>query len=276
MRSIVSWSGISVTRLLRNSVITFLATGTLLPFALLLIGAASGDSSILRNDFSSVSIENFWNNLSRVNGLSEALWNTIGYCLILIVTQLSSSILAAYAFAHFDFKGKKPLFTLLIVSYLVPGVVTLLPLFFLITSLGLKGSLAGLVLPMALFSPYAIVLLRQRFEAVPRELLDQAKLDGLGKFGVLIKLLVPISRSFIVLLAVITFVSNWNAFLWPRLITGNSWPVISVAIASVRTQYDSHWNLVLAAVTVALIPALSSFVIARRNLIINPLEDVEP
>lgn len=265
-----------MTRLLRNSVITFLATGTLLPFALLLIGAASGDSSILRNDFSSVSIENFWNNLSRVNGLSEALWNTIGYCLILIVTQLSSSILAAYAFAHFDFKGKKPLFTLLIVSYLVPGVVTLLPLFFLITSLGLKGSLAGLVLPMALFSPYAIVLLRQRFEAVPRELLDQAKLDGLGKFGVLIKLLVPISRSFIVLLAVITFVSNWNAFLWPRLITGNSWPVISVAIASVRTQYDSHWNLVLAAVTVALIPALSSFVIARRNLIINPLEDVEP
>lgn len=265
-----------MTRLLRNSVITFLATGTLLPFALLLIGAASGDSSILRNDFSSVSIENFWNNLSRVNGLSEALWNTIGYCLILIVTQLSSSILAAYAFAHFDFKGKKPLFALLIVSYLVPGVVTLLPLFFLITSLGLKGSLAGLVLPMALFSPYAIVLLRQRFEAVPRELLDQAKLDGLGKFGVLIKLLVPISRSFIVLLAVITFVSNWNAFLWPQLITGNSWPVISVAIASVRTQYDSHWNLVLAAVTVALIPALSSFVIARRNLIINPLEDVEP
>jgi multiple sugar transport system permease protein len=256
-------------------VLTLLASATLLPFALLLIGAASSDASILRSDFSSASFENFWHNLSRVNRLSEALWNTTVSCLILIATQLSSSILAAYAFAHFNFKAKKPLFALLIVSYLVPGVVTLLPLFFLVTSLGLKGNPVGLLLPLALFSPYAIVLLRQRFEAVPRELLDQAKLDGLGNFGILTKLLVPISRSFIVLLAVITFVSNWNAFLWPRLITGSSWPVISVAIASVRTQYDSHWNLVLAAVTAALIPALSTFVIARRNLIINPLEDVE-
>jgi len=264
-----------VTKLLRTSLLTFLAIGTLVPFALLLVGASSSDASILRNDFSDISINNFWQNLDRVNGLTEAFWNTSVYCLILIVTQLSSSILAAYAFAHFNFKAKKTLFALLVVSYLFPAVVTLLPLFFLVTSLGLKGSLAGLLLPMALFSPYAIVLLRQRFEAVPRELLDQAKLDGLGNFGILTRVLLPLSRSFIVLLAVITFVSNWNAFLWPRLVTGNNWPVISVAISSVRTQYDSHWNLVLAAVTVALIPALSSFVIARRNLVINPLEDVD-
>jgi len=264
-----------VTKILRPLVLSLAAVLTLLPFTLVILGAASSDASILRTDFAEISLDNFWRNLSRVNGLAEALLNTSIYCLILIVTQLGSSILAAYAFAQFNFKGKKPLFALLIFSYLVPGVVTLLPLFFLVTQLGLKGSLAGLLLPMALFSPYAVVLLRQRFEAVPRELIDQARLDGLGNFGILTRIILPMSKSFVLLLAVITFVSNWNALLWPRLISGNDWPVISVAIASVRTQYDSHWNIVLAAVAVALIPALSSFVIARRNLVINPLEDVD-
>lgn len=257
-------------RILVNGIALIL---TLIPFVLLIAGAGSTNQEIANLDFSKASMATWYNNLNP--GIISAMWNTLLICIPMVLLQVMSSVLGAFAFAHFKFRGKKTLYFLMISSYLIPGVVTMLPLFFLMTALGLKGSPLGILLPFVLFSPYAIVLLRERFEAVPLDLIDQARLDGLGNWGVLWRISLPITRSFVVLLSVITFVSTWNAYLWPRLIAGAEFPLVTVNIASMQSQYDSHWNLVLAAALLAAVPALSSFVIAKKNLVRNPLEEIE-
>jgi multiple sugar transport system permease protein len=250
---------------------------TVAPFIFLILGAMSSDSAIARLDFKDISLSDLTNNLSRSLdlGILQSLLNTLAICLPMVLLQVSSSILAAYAFAYLDFKAKRLLFILITGSYLIPAVATFLPLYFVMTAIGIKGTPLGILLPFVLFSPYAIVMLRERFEAVPRELLDQAKIDGLGNWGVLTKIVVPLTRSFLALLSIITFVSSWNAFLWPRLIAGSNWPTITVAIAGLQSQYDSHWNLVLSATLIAVIPALSVFAVARKNLMRNPLAELE-
>lgn len=247
------------------------------PFMLLVLGAMSSAESIARLDFSRASFEHLLINFADISnaGIFQALANTLAISIPMVVLQCTSSVLAAFAFAYFDFKRKQLLYLLIIGSYLIPAVATLLPLYFVMTAAGFKGSPAGILLPFALYSPYAITLLRERFEAVPRELLDQARIDGLGNWALLIRIVMPISRSFISLLAVITFISTWNSYLWPRLIAGTEWPTITVAIASLQSQYDSHWNLVLSAALFAVIPALLAFAISRRNIIRNPLAEID-
>lgn len=252
---------------------TFTLTITLLPFALLVLGAMSSDSAIARLDFGSASFANLLSNIQP--SIWQALTNTLVICIPMVLLQIGSSIFAAYAFAYFDFKRKQLLFSMLIFSYLLPAVATMLPLFFVMTALGLKGSPAGILLPFVLFSPYAVVLLRERFEAIPRELIDQGRIDGLSTWGILVSVVAPLSRTFIGLLALITFVSTWNAYLWPRLIAGTDFPTVTVAIGALQGQYDSHWNLVLAATLLAVIPALTSFAIAGRSLVRNPLEEID-
>lgn len=250
---------------------------TLAPFTLLALGAMASDSGIARLDLSAVSVTQLFENLNSVlsSGILTAICNTILIAVPLVILQVASSVLAAFAFAQTNFRGRKLLYILFIVSYLLPGVVTLLPLFFLMTALGLKGSALGILLPFALFSPYAIVLMRERFEAVPPELVDQAKVDGLSLWGLLLRVCLPLNRGFVALLALITFVSTWNSYLWPRLIAGTEFPVITVEIAGLQSQYDSHWNLVLAATLLAILPAIAALFIAKKNLLRNPLAEIE-
>lgn len=251
--------------------------GTLIPFALLVLGAMSSDSAIGRLAFDEISFADFGSNIARSleSGLLPAIANTLWICLPMVLLQLCSSILAAYAFANFEFRFKKLFYTLIICSYLIPTVATFLPMYFMMTAIGLKGSPIGILLPFVLFSPYAVVMLRERFEAVPREFIDQARIDGLGAWGILGRIALPMIRSFVALLALVTFVSTWNAFLWPRLIAGSEWPTVNVAIANLQSQYDSHWNLVLSATLLAMLPAFSAFILARMNMVRSPLAELE-
>lgn len=251
--------------------------GTLAPFVLLVLGAFSDDSAISRLAFNEVRIENLGDNLTQVidRGFSTAVFNTLWICLPMVFVQLGSAALAAYAFANFEFKHKKLFFTLIVGSYLIPSIATFLPLYFLMNSIGLKGSLGGILLPFVLFSPYAVVMLRERFEAIPREIIDQSRIDGLTEWGILTRVAIPMIRSFIALLALITFVSTWNAYLWPRLVAGSEWPTVTVAVANLQSQFDSHWNLVLSATLLAIIPAMSAFILARKNMIRSPLAELE-
>lgn len=261
----------------RKLIIALAIVFTLAPFGLLALGAMSSDAGIARLDFSEVSTNYLIENLQAVSasGIVTAIWNTVWIAIPMVVMQVISSILAAFAFSQFNFRGKKILFAVLVSSYLLPAVVTLLPLFFLMTAAGLKGSPLGILLPFALFSPYAIVLLRERFEAVPREILDQARVDGLSAWGLLLKVFLPLTRGFVALLAVITFVSTWDSYLWPRLIAGSEFPLINVAIAGLQSQYDSHWNLVLTATLLAVLPAIAALFAAKKNLLRNPIAEIE-
>ncbi|GLW31599.1 carbohydrate ABC transporter permease [Actinoplanes regularis] len=193
---------------------------------------------------------------------------TVQVVLVVVIGQLTSSVLAAYAFARLDFPGRDAIFRVYLATLMVPPVAVLVPRFVLLGAAGLADTFWGIVLPSMFGSPYAIFLLRQFFRALPRELLDAARLDGAGHLRVLRHVVLPLSRPILATLLIITVVTHWNDFLWPLVVTsGVRWQVLTVAVAALQSQYNGDWTLVMAATTLATLPLLVLFVIFQKHLV---------
>ncbi|UFU06785.1 carbohydrate ABC transporter permease [Ruania halotolerans] len=187
--------------------------------------------------------------------------------LVLVLGQMVCSILAAYAFAQLDFPGRDTLFWVYIATLMIPAVVTIIPLYSIMTSLGLKNTFLGLVLPFMFGSPYAIFLLRENFRSTPADVLDAATIDGAGIWRRLWQIMVPMNKPILATLLLITVVTQWNNFLWPLIIApAEEWNVITVATAALQTQYAGNWTLVMAATTIAIAPLVTLFIIFQKQI----------
>jgi multiple sugar transport system permease protein len=201
-------------------------------------------------------------------GFGRALMVTALMTAVILLGQLSFSVLAAYAFARLRFPGRDALFWLYIATLMVPATVTVVPLYLMMAQLGLRNTFWALVLPFMFGSPYAIFLLRQYFRAIPNDLVNAARLDGANTLDVIMHVVVPSSRPVLVTLMLITVVSQWNNFMWPLVITsGSKWHVLTVATAALQSQYNSQWPLVMAATTAAIVPLIVLFVIFQRSIV---------
>jgi multiple sugar transport system permease protein len=187
---------------------------------------------------------------------------------VVVIGQLTFSVLAAYAFARLAFWGRDVLFWVYIATLMVPPTLTVVPLYLMMAQVGLRNTFWALVLPFVFGSPYAIFLLRQYFRAIPNDLVKAARLDGANTLDVLAHVVVPASRPILVTLALITVVSQWNNFMWPLVITsGSKWRVLTVATAGLQSQYNAQWPLVMAATTVAIVPLMVLFIVFQRNIV---------
>ena len=192
---------------------------------------------------------------------------TVQVVLVLVIGQMVSSILAAYAFARLEFRGRDTIFWLYIATLMIPAVVTIIPLFSMMTAWDLKNTFWGLVLPFMFGSPYAIFLLRENFRSTPSEILDAAEIDGAGILRRLWQIMVPMNRPILATLLLITVVTQWNNFMWPLIIAPKAeWNVITVATASLQSQYTGNWTLVMAATTIALAPLVTLFLIFQKQI----------
>jgi multiple sugar transport system permease protein len=201
-------------------------------------------------------------------GFSRALAVTALMTAVALLGQLSSSVLAAYAFARLRFPGREALFWVYLATLMVPGSVTVVPLYLMMSQLGLRNTFWALVLPFVFGSPYAIFLLRQHFRTIPDDLINAAYLDGANTLDVIVHVVVPSSRAIIVTLVLITVVSEWHHFLWPLIITsGTKWQVLTVATAALQSRYNAQWTLVMAAVGVAVVPLLALFLLFQRHIV---------
>ncbi|TGB45446.1 carbohydrate ABC transporter permease [Mycolicibacterium peregrinum] len=201
-------------------------------------------------------------------GFGRAVVVTALMTAVILLGQLVFSVLAAYAFARLQFPGRDTLFWVYIATLMVPGTVTVVPLYLMMAEAGLRNTFWALVLPFMFGSPYAIFLLREYFRSIPGDLINAARLDGAHTLDVITHVVVPASRPILVTLALITVVSQWNNFLWPLVITsGSKWQVITVATAGLQTQYNAQWTLVMAATTVAIVPLIVLFVAFSRNIV---------
>lgn len=198
----------------------------------------------------------------------QAIAITVLMAGFIVVFQVLFSILAAYAFARVDFPGREAMFWLYLSMLMIPAVVLIIPLYLMMAQLGLRNTFWGLVLPFAFASPYATFLLREYFRGIPQDLIDAARLDGANTLDILVEVVVPLSRPIIATLILITVVTQWNSFLWPLVITsGSDWRVITVATASLQSQYSSNWTLVMAATTLALVPLLVLFLVFQKQIV---------
>ncbi|MEZ0367213.1 carbohydrate ABC transporter permease [Mycobacterium sp. pUA109] len=201
-------------------------------------------------------------------GFGRALAVTALMTAMILVGQLSFSVLAGYAFARLRFPGRDALFWVYIATLMVPATVTVVPLYLMMAQLGLRNTFWALVLPFVFGSPYAIFLLREHFRAIPADLVNAARLDGANTLDVIVHVVVPASRSILVTLSLITVVSQWNNFMWPLVITsGSKWRVLTVATAGLQSQYNAQWTLVMAATTVAVVPLIVLFVVFQRQIV---------
>ncbi|AWB87548.1 carbohydrate ABC transporter permease [Mycetocola zhujimingii] len=253
-------------------VLTLAAVVTLGPFLLSVLtafkspGQFASDGSLTAP--APFLLDNFVTLLTGPAEFGNAIFVTVAVTAVIVVFQLGFSVLAAYAFARIDFAGRRVLFWAYLSGLMVPNIVLVIPLYLMMVELGLRNTFWGLVLPFMFGSPYAIFLLREYFRGIPTDLVDAARIDGAGHWRILGSIIVPLSKPILATLTLITIVSQWNSFLWPLVITtGPDWRVITVATASLQSQYNGNWTLVMAATTLALVPLVVLFLIFQKQVV---------
>jgi len=194
--------------------------------------------------------------------------NTLVIGVAVTLGELVTSVLAAYAFARLDFKGKGAIFFILLATYMIPGEATLIPNFVLVTRyLHMADTLQVQIIPF-LASVFSVFLLRQHFRSIPNELADAAKVDGAGHLRFLWAVVLPLSIPVLVTVTLITGLGVYDAFQWPLLVT-NSDAVrpVQVGMAQFRTEFGAQYHLEMAAATFVIAPVVVIFLFAQRYLI---------
>jgi multiple sugar transport system permease protein len=203
-----------------------------------------------------------------VNGqFGRYLLNSLLVSVVITVVALWFHSMAGYALARLRFPGRGILFGAIISTLLVSLPVILVPTFLLVKELGLLDSYAGLIIP-GIFNAFGIFWLRQFYLGIPKELEEAARVDGCGWFGVWWHVAVPLSRPVLASLAVLFFLTNWNAYLWPlTILSDTSLWTVQVGIASLQSQYSGSYNLIMAASLVVAVPTIVLFAVFQRQIV---------
>lgn len=199
--------------------------------------------------------------------LVRAIGNSVMYGSIIVICNIIVNSLAAYALAKFHFPGKKLIIALIIFIMIVPMETGIVPLFVIVNSLKLVNTIPGLVAP-ALGSVFNVFLFRQFFMGIPDEFEEAAILDGAGKMRIFVSIIMPLSKSIIATVAVLTFIGSWNDFLWPVLIfTENSKMPLQVILNVLNNTDPVRTNEVLAALTVSTVPIIMIYAFFQRFIV---------
>ncbi|TGV56546.1 carbohydrate ABC transporter permease [bacterium M00.F.Ca.ET.141.01.1.1] len=205
--------------------------------------------------------------VSGVVNVGRSMWNSLVIASITTGGVLVTSMMAGYAFAKYHFPGRSLLFSVLIATMFLPPIVTLIPLYRLVGSIGLNASLAGIIVPN-LANAFGIFLMRQFIAGVPDDLVDAARMDGASELLILFKIVAPSVAPAIAALALFAFVYHWNSYLWPlTVLQGNAdaYPiVISLSRLLSYNRGAVNTGLVMAGATLAVLPPLILFVFLQR------------
>ena len=181
--------------------------------------------------------------------------------------RLVFAVCAAYALTHYEFKGKNFCFLLILGTMMMPGDTLLVTNYQTVSHLGLLNTYMGMII-VSLVSASQMFMLRQKFLAIPKDLRHAAMIDGCGDIRYILTILLPICKPILTTLFVQSFITLWNAYLWPLIVTASSpdMRTIMVGITKLNSWEDTNYELVLAGVTISLIPSFIMFMVMRRNM----------
>ena len=190
--------------------------------------------------------------------------NSLFIALSITIFQVFTSSLAAYAFARLRFPGREKIFLIYLATLMVPGQVTIIPLYFIIKYFGWIDQYAGVIFPAA-FTALGTFLLRQFFMTLPRELEDAAALDGAGRFSIYWKIILPLSLPALATLGIFVFINAWNDFFWPFIVLSDPQKLpLPVGLTKLATAHASDWTRLMAGAMIALLPALLVYVLFQK------------
>lgn len=213
-------------------------------------------------------IENYftaWNS----NPFGRFLINSFIQTSLITLGQVVFSVLAAYAFALLDFPGKNVIFYIILGSLMIPFELTIIPNFQLISRLDWANTYQGLAVPF-LASAFGVFMLRQFFLTVPKELHDAATIDGAGSWRFMWQILVPLSKGAIGAFAIFAFLSAYNQYLWPLIITNDIMmrtTQIGIRFFLTNLERGADWGAVMAATIIVSAPTLIAFLVAQKQLV---------
>jgi raffinose/stachyose/melibiose transport system permease protein len=214
---------------------------------------------VIDNYLGVLAASGFWTQV--LNSSITALGTTLGVGIL--------GLLAAFAIARYQFKGRSALYSLFTAGLLFPLSVAILPLYLMLRDLGLLGSLAGIIIPQVAFAlPVTIIILVPFLRAIPVELEDAASIDGTGRLGFLWRIVLPLSGPGLVTVGVLAFVGSWNAYLLPLLLLNDPDSyTLPLGVQMFSTQYSQDTAMVLAFTSLAMLPAIIFFTIAERQIV---------
>ncbi|MCW2805048.1 MAG: carbohydrate transporter permease [Propionibacteriaceae bacterium] len=200
--------------------------------------------------------------------LLRNLGNSVIIAGVYTVGALFLCSLAAFAFAKFNFPGRNVLFTILLGTMMVPALMTLLPSFIIMSNLQWVNTYQSVIVP-GLANAFGIFFMRQYMIGIPDELIDAARVDGAGSFRIFWRIMLPLCRPALAVLAIMQVISQWNQFLWPLImLRDNSMYTIVLAVAALpSSNFNTPWGVVMVGGTVAVLPLIITFLIMQRGII---------
>ena len=208
-------------------------------------------------------LEHYTALFTRMN-LARALGNSLFVSILATLLSLITNSMAGYAFAKLQFRGRERAFQILMMALVIPGQVSMLPLFLLLKSLGLVNTMAGVIVPF-MATIFGIFMVRQYALGIPDELLDAARVDGATELRIFTTIVLPVLKPILATLAVFTFLSAWNDFLWPLIILSDeSRYTLPVALASLAGEHVQDTELMMAGSVLTVLPVLAVFLLLQR------------
>ncbi len=217
----------------------------------------------------SIHFENYLYVLQRANFL-KYYWNTIVMTVGILVLQVGTGTLAAYGFSFGSFKGREVLFYVVLGALMVPLQVTFIPIYIMCANWNLNDTFLGLILPEAV-SAYYIFMMRNTFLSIDQSYIDAGKIDGLGRIGTIVHVLVPMSKASIFTVTLVTFSNGWNAYFWPKIIAGNGvHKVLTVGLAQLKQtfagQFVANFHQIMAGAVLAILPLVILFIVFQKYM----------
>ena len=262
----------TAVRIVTYIMLAIWAIAVLFPFYWMVLTSIKSYSSYSSEDVphfiaEDPTLENYREAFTKVS-LGRYFLNTIVFTVITTALMLIVIILAAFAFARLEFKGKSLVFTLLLSLMMIPNELVIITNYQTITNLGLRNTFTGLILP-SVTSVFYIYLLKENFEQIPDELYKAAKMDGASDFKYLTRVMIPICRPTLVTITILKVIECWNSYVWPRLITTDSkYYLVSNGIQQMRESGFGRDNIpaMMAAVVVISVPLIALFLIFRKRI----------
>lgn len=258
-------------------ILLLIAISMLLPFFAMLNLSFSQNNQIFSyppSIFSkNLTLKNYANVFSSIP-LARYFFNSLFVAMITTIGQVIISAFAGYAFARLKFKGSDFLFFIILITMMIPPQVNIIPLFFLMREMHLIDTYQALIIP-GFFGGFGIFMFRQFFLNLPNELIDSSKIDGCNIFDTFLKIALPLALPTIATLAIFTFISSWNSFMWPLIVTNSdSMRTLPVGLAAFKGSFReiTMWGDLFACAVICTIPTIVIFLVGKKYFLTDLMQ----
>ncbi len=197
-----------------------------------------------------------------------AYMNSTYITIAIVIIQLITCTMAAYAFARIQFRGRHTIFMLILAMLMVPHQVTMIPTYLIISKLGWLDTHWALIVPNSIFWAFGVFMMRQFMMSIPFELEEAAMVDGASPPRIYGQIMLPLVRPALAALTIFSFLTNWNAFLYPLLyLSDRKLFTVPLLLNAFKGQYSTDWSLVMAGTMISVLPVLIVYLFAQKHII---------